>query len=80
MGHDGAFVVADWMTHVAEGPMRLSPVAAAHPTAERLELATSFDCNRIDPTADDLAAFEAELVRRTEHRTAMYASCSRATK
>ena len=42
MGHDGAFVVADWMTHVgAEGPMRLSPVAAAHPTADRLELAAA---------------------------------------
>jgi predicted AlkP superfamily phosphohydrolase/phosphomutase len=70
MGHDGAFVVADWMTHVAEGPIRLSSTAARHPVAGRLELPTEFDCNAVGPTADDVAAYQAELVRRTEHRTA----------
>jgi predicted AlkP superfamily phosphohydrolase/phosphomutase len=71
LGHDGAFVVADWMTHGAEGPMRLSSVAATHPVAERLELGTDFDCNAVGPTVDDVAAFERELVRRTDHRTSI---------
>jgi predicted AlkP superfamily phosphohydrolase/phosphomutase len=69
MGRDGAFVVADWMTHVGDGPILLSSAAAAHPVAERLELPTDFDCNAVGTTAADVAEFEAELVRRTEHRT-----------
>jgi len=71
MGHDGAFVVADWMTHGAEGPTRLSSVAARHAVADRLELGPGFDCNAVGPTVADVTAFEHELVRRTEHRTAI---------
>ena len=73
MGHDDAFVVADWMTHGAEGTTRLSRVAAAHPMAERieLELDTSFDCDGVGSTGEDVAAFDHELIHRTEHRTAI---------
>jgi len=73
MGDDCALVISDWMVHGAEGPMRLSRTAAAHPAAAVLQTGPEpdFDCNRLGPTADDVAAFEAACVRRNGHRTAV---------
>lgn len=71
MGHDDALVIADWMTHGPEGPTVCSAAAAAHPVAERLGDGGHAPCDDLGPEAETVAEFGAELVRRTEHRTAI---------
>jgi predicted AlkP superfamily phosphohydrolase/phosphomutase len=69
LGEGDGVVVADWMSHGADGPTtRCSPAAVRRGLDRRCVADAGFVCDQDLTTADETAAYERELVERARRR------------